>query len=212
MRRYLTGSLWREYEKGVRRIYGHELPDGLERDQRFEEALITPTTKAELGEHDEPLSPNEVVSRGLIEAGLWKQVEAAARDLFSRGETEAREHDLILVDTKYEFGLIDGRPALIDEVHTPDSSRFWGAESYEATRGADQEPENFDKEFLRIWFAERGYRGDGVPPAMPADFIAQVAQRYIAAYERLTGQTFVPGAQQAAERIAASLDAMTHKG
>jgi phosphoribosylaminoimidazole-succinocarboxamide synthase len=108
---------------------------------------------------------------------------------------------LIQVDTKYEFGLIDGRPALIDEVHTPDSSRYWFRESYDAVQGTGREPENFDKEFLRIWFAERGYRGEGQPPAMPDDFVAAVAQRYIAAFERLTGEAFIPGAQPAAQRI-----------
>ena len=121
----------------------------------------------------------------------------------------ARQAGLILVDTKYEFGLIDGRPALIDEVHTPDSSRFWVAESYEALRGTGQEPENFDKEFLRLWFVRQGYRGDGQPPTMPPDFVAQVAQRYIAIYERLTGRTFVPGAQPADERIAHALAELT---
>ncbi len=113
----------------------------------------------------------------------------------------ARNAGLILVDTKYEFGLIDGRPVLIDEVHTPDSSRYWVASSYEPVRGTDQEPENFDKEFLRLWFAAQGYRGDGQPPAIARTCKVQVAQRYIAIYERLTGQTFVAGEQPAAERI-----------
>jgi phosphoribosylaminoimidazole-succinocarboxamide synthase len=117
----------------------------------------------------------------------------------------ARQAGLILVDTKYEFGLIDGRLALIDEVHTPDSSRFWVLDSYEAARDAGQEPESFDKEFLRLWFVAQGYRGDGQPPSMPPDFIAQVAQRYIATYERLTGLPFEPGGQPAAERIGQAL-------
>jgi phosphoribosylaminoimidazole-succinocarboxamide synthase len=138
-----------------------------------------------------------------VPTALWEQVEAAALGLFKRGQEIAHAAGLILVDTKYEFGLIDGALAVIDEVHTPDSSRFWTLDSY----GPGLEPENFDKEFLRIWYAERGYKGDGVPPVMPDDVIAQVATRYIAAYERLTGNTFQPGEQPPAERIARNLDA-----
>ncbi len=206
VRGYITGvtstSLWTLYRQGVPRPYGLDLPPGLRKNDPLPEPVITPTTKATGGAHDERLTAAEVVERGLVEPGLWAEIQAAALAIFRRGQEVARRAGLILVDTKYEFGLINGRPALIDEVHTPDSSRFWVAESYEATRGADQEPENFDKEFLRLWFVQQGYRGEGVPPAMPPDFIAQVAQRYIAAYERLTGQTFIPGAQPAAARIA----------
>jgi len=209
VRGYITGvtstSLWTLYRQGVPRPYGLDLPPGLRKNDPLPEPVITPTTKATGGAHDERLTSDEVVARGLVRADLWAEICAAVQALFRRGQEVARRAGLILVDTKYEFGLIDGRPALIDEVHTPDSSRFWVAESYEATRGTDREPENFDKEFLRLWFVEHGYRGEGTPPAMPADFIARVAQRYIAAYERLTGQTFVPGAQPAAERIAQSL-------
>jgi phosphoribosylaminoimidazole-succinocarboxamide synthase len=211
VRGYITGvtstSLWTLYNQGAPRPYGLDLPPGLRKNDPLPEPVITPTTKATGGAHDERLTPAEVIERGLVEPGLWAEIQAAALAVFRRGQAVARRAGLILVDTKYEFGLIDGRPALIDEVHTPDSSRFWVADSYEATRGTEREPENFDKEFLRIWFAERGYRGDGVPPAMPAAFIAQVAQRYIAAYERLTGETFVPGAQPAADRIRANLAA-----
>jgi phosphoribosylaminoimidazole-succinocarboxamide synthase len=211
VRGYITGvtstSLWTLYRRGIPRPYGLDLPPGLRKNDPLPHPVITPTTKATGGAHDERLTPDEVIARGLVAPDLWAEIQAAALAVFRRGQEVAWRAGLILVDTKYEFGLIDGRPALIDEVHTPDSSRFWVAESYEATRGTDREPENFDKEFLRIWFAERGYRGDGVPPAMPVDFIAQVAQRYIAAYERLTGETFLPGAQPAAERIAANLTA-----
>ena len=134
-----------------------------------------------------------------------KEIQQAALAVFKRGQQIARRAGLILVDTKYEFGLIDGKPALIDEVHTPDSSRYWVADSYEAVHGTDREPENFDKEFLRLWFVGQGYRGDGSPPAMPPEFIAQVGERYIAAYERLTGQVFEPGEQPVAARIARAL-------
>ncbi len=209
VRGYITGvtstSLWTLYRQGVERPYGLDLPPGLAKNDPLPQPVITPTTKASGGAHDERLTAAEVVERGLVAPELWTDIQQAALAVFKHGQAVARQAGLILVDTKYEFGLIAGRPALIDEVHTPDSSRYWLVENYEAVRGAEVEPENFDKEFLRLWFIGRGYRGEGRPPAMPSDFVAQVAQRYIAAYERLTGQAFVPGAQPAAERIRTAL-------
>ena len=202
VRGYITGvtstSLWTLYATGDRKPYGIPLPDGLQKDDRLPQPIITPTTKATGGAHDERLTRDEIIARGIVEKSLYEQVEESALAIFVRGQEVAEKAGLILVDTKYEFGLIDGKLALIDEAHTPDSSRYWIQETY----GKVDEPENFDKEFLRKWFAERGYRGDGVAPTMPDDFIAQIAQRYIAAYEKLTGQDFVPGEQPAAERIA----------
>lgn len=198
VRGYITGvtktSLWTLYAQGERRPYGIPLPDGLQKNDPLPEPLITPTTKAEKGQHDERLTQEE--ARALV-PGQWDEVARAAVALFKRGQAVAQKAGLILVDTKYEFGLVNGRVTLIDEVHTPDSSRYWIADTYRP----GTEPENFDKEFLRKWFAEQGYRGDGIAPQMPADFIAKVAARYIAAYEKLTGETFVSGAQPAAERI-----------
>jgi phosphoribosylaminoimidazole-succinocarboxamide synthase len=192
VRGYITGvtktSLWYLYEQGERHPYGISLPDGLHKNDPLPTPVITPTTKATAGGHDERLTREELVRRELVEESLWKQIETVALALFARGQQVAQRAGLILVDTKYEFGLLDGKLMLIDEVHTPDSSRFWTLESY----GPGREPESFDKEFLRIWFAQQGYRGDGEPPVMPNDFVAQVAARYIAAYERLTGQEFVP--------------------
>lgn len=209
VRGYITGvtstSLWTLYHQGAPRPYGLDLPPGLRKNDPLPEPVITPTTKAAGGAHDERLTADEVVERGLVRADLWAEICAAALAIFRRGQETARRAGLILVDTKYEFGLIDGRPVLIDEIHTPDSSRFWVAESYQAARDADREPESFDKEFLRLWFVEHGYRGEGTPPAMPTGLIALVAQRYIAAYERLTGETFVPGAQPVTDRIAQAL-------
>jgi phosphoribosylaminoimidazole-succinocarboxamide synthase len=205
VRGYITGvtstSLWTLYAAGDRKPYGIPLPDGLQKDDRLPQPIITPTTKATGGAHDERLTRDEIIARGIVEKSLYEQVEESALAIFARGQEVAENAGLILVDTKYEFGLIGGKLALIDEVHTPDSSRYWIQETY----GKVDEPENFDKEFLRKWFAERGYRGDGVAPTMPDDFIAQVAQRYIAAYEKLTGEDFVPGEQPAAERIARNL-------
>jgi phosphoribosylaminoimidazole-succinocarboxamide synthase len=202
VRGFITGvtktSLWTMYNAGARDAYGVRLPDGLKKNDPLPRAIITPTTKAEHGRHDEPITVHDIVARGLISADLWAQVERAALEVFACGQAVAKEAGLLLVDTKYELGTVDGELVLIDEVHTPDSSRYWVADSYE--RDSSQ-PESFDKEFLRLWFAARGYTGDGTPPAMPAEFVAQVAARYIGAYERLTGQTFRPGATPAEARI-----------
>jgi phosphoribosylaminoimidazole-succinocarboxamide synthase len=201
VRGYITGvtstSLWTIYAQGERSPYGIVLPDGLQKNDPLPEPIITPTTKAEGGAHDERLTRDEILSRGLVEKSLWEQIESAAIAIFKRGQQVAEKAGLILVDTKYEFGLVDGKLVLIDEVHTPDSSRYWVLDSYQQ----GTEPQNFDKEFLRIWFAEQGYRGEGQPPTMPADFVAQVAARYITAYEKLTGLEFVPGEQPVADRI-----------
>jgi phosphoribosylaminoimidazole-succinocarboxamide synthase len=206
VRGYITGvtstSLWTLYNNGDRTPYGIPLPDGLQKNDALPTPIITPTTKATGGAHDERLTRDEILDQGIVETTLWQQVEDAALAVFARGQEVAQAAGLILVDTKYEFGLIDGRLALIDEVHTPDSSRYWTADSY----GPGKEPKNFDKEFLRLWFAERGYKGEGEIPPMPAEFVASAAERYISAYERLTGETFVPGAQPAAERIVKALD------
>ena len=202
VRGFITGvtktSLWTMYERGARDLYGHTLPDGLQKNDALPQAIVTPTTKAEQGGHDAPITAQQIVARGLVNAELWAQVERVALALFARGQAVARDAGLILVDTKYEFGLIDGQLTLIDELHTPDSSRYWVLESYER---ASSNPESFDKEFLRLWFAARGYKGDGAPPIMPPDFVAQVAGRYIAAYERLTGLEFHAGKTPAAARI-----------
>jgi phosphoribosylaminoimidazole-succinocarboxamide synthase len=202
VRGFITGvtktSLWTMYESGARDAYGVTLPDGLKKNDPLPHAILTPTTKAEQGGHDAPITAEDIVARGLVSAERWAEVERAALEVFARGQAVAKKAGLLLVDTKYEFGTIDGELVLIDEVHTPDSSRYWVAESYE--RDSSQ-PESFDKEFLRLWFAARGYKGDGVPPVMPAEFVAQVAARYIAAYERLTGLEFKPGAMPAEARI-----------
>ena len=204
VRGYITGvtktSLWYLYEQGERRPYGISLPDGLQKNDQLPRPIITPTTKAAQGGHDEQLTVHQL-SRGQVDGvspELWREIEHAALMLFKRGQTIAAEADLILVDTKYEMGLIDGNLALIDEIHTPDSSRYWLANSVQP----GTEPENLDKEFMRKWFAAQNYRGDGRPPTMPDDFIALIAGRYIIAYEKLTGQEFVPGEQPAVERIA----------
>ena len=205
VRGYITGvtntSIWTMYEKGDRAPYGVRLPDGLKKNDPLPQPVITPTTKAEKGEHDEPLTRERILESKLIAPDLWVKIEQAALDVFRRGQEVAANAGLILVDTKYEFGLIDGELALIDEVHTPDSSRYWTAESYGQVDG----PKHQDKEHLRKWFAAQGYTGDGQPPTMPPSFLAEMAGLYISTYEALTGQDFEPGEQPAAERIARNI-------
>lgn len=202
VRGFITGvtktSLWTLYAAGERAPYGVALPGGLRKNDALPTPIITPTTKAEAGGHDERLTRDEIVRGGLLPEKLWLQVEETALALFARGQDVARQAGLVLVDTKYEFGLIDGELAVIDEMHTPDSSRYWTQESYLADPA---HPRNFDKEFLREWYAARGYRGDGPPPPMTNEFIVHVAERYIAAFERLTGQKFQPGETPASTRI-----------
>lgn len=207
VRGYITGvtstSLWTAYANGERKPYGIPLPDGLQKNDALPEPIITPTTKATGGAHDEKLTRDQILERGLVPQALWEEVEAAAIAIFKRGQEVARQAGLILVDTKYEFGMVDGKLTLIDEVHTPDSSRFWTLDSY----GPGKEPKNFDKEFLREWFVAQGYRGDGEAPALTTEVTTQMASRYIDAYERLTSQTFEPGELPADERVARNLNA-----
>ena len=206
VRGYITGvtstSLWQQYADGARTIYGHPFPDGLRKNTALPHALVTPTTKAEHGGHDEPLTVGEVLDRQLVESRLWGETVEAALRLFQRGQQIAAAAGLILADTKYEFGLDgDGRLMLIDEMHTPDSSRYWVANTYEARLAADEEPESLDKEVVRRALLATGYRGDGPPPTLPDDVWQQTSARYIDAYERLTATTFQPGAYPVGPRI-----------
>ena len=201
-------SLWKHYERGERLIYGHRLPDGLHKNELLPHAIVTPTTKAEDGGHDEPVSVSDVADKGYVETGLWAQVRDAALQVFARGQQLAAAAGLILADTKYEFGVgPDGTLLLIDEVHTPDSSRYWEAGSYEGRLGAGEEPESLDKEIVRRALANAGYRGDGTPPELPAAVWARTGAKYATAYERLTGTTFVAGEEPIAPRIEANLRA-----
>jgi phosphoribosylaminoimidazole-succinocarboxamide synthase len=206
VRGYLTGStktsLWTLYQQGTRDAYGIMLPNGLEKNDPLPKIIITPTTKAEQGGHDQQISRQEILESGLVSAKLWEEVEKVALALFARGQKLALERGLILVDTKYEFGTINDSLILIDEIHTPDSSRYWTQSSYLADKS---QPHSIDKEFLRLWFNQRNYNGSGTPPVMPEDFIAEVAARYISAYEQITGLAFEAGRQPAATRILQNL-------
>jgi phosphoribosylaminoimidazole-succinocarboxamide synthase len=210
VRGYITGvtstALWHRYSLGEREIYGYTFPDGLRKNERLPEPIITPTTKGGPTGHDERLTCAEVVQLGLLDRLTWDRVQIAALAIFKRGQETAQRAGLILVDTKYEFGLaLDGSVMLIDEVHTPDSSRFWRAETYSERFSSGQEPENFDKEFVRLAYAEKGYRGDGQPPVLPDALWASASERYIKIYETLTGEGFVPGNYPAQPRLAENL-------
>lgn len=209
IRGYITGvtetSLWFLYERGERRLYGLDFPDGLRKNQRLPEPVITPTTKATKGGHDERLDREQILAEGLVPEPVYEQMEEATRALFRRGQELAARNGLILVDTKYEFGDVDGQLVLIDELHTVDSSRYWLAESYEARFQAGEEPETFDKEFLRRWYVSHGFRGHGTPPPMPEELADRMSRLYIEAYERITGERFAPDDRPPTERILANL-------
>ena len=199
-------ALWTAYERGERTIYGHRLPDGLEKNDELPEPIVTPTTKAARGGHDEPVTCDEVVERGLVEPGLWRRVQDVALAVFERGVERGRDAGLVLADTKYEFGLdADGRLLLIDEVHTPDSSRWWVASSLDERRGAGDEPESLDKEVVRRALAAADFRGDGPVPDLGEEVWRATTARYVDAYERLTGEAFDPAPYPAAPRIAGAV-------
>jgi phosphoribosylaminoimidazole-succinocarboxamide synthase len=162
--------------------------------QRFEEPLITPSTKEEKGTHDRPVSREEIIAGGLVEKALWEQVEETALALFRRGAEIAGKKGLILVDTKYEFGLHEGRLMLADELHTPDSSRYWYADTWEKLFAEGAAQRELDKEYLRQWLLARGWKGDGAPPQIPDEVRVQVARKYIQAWETITGLAFAPHA------------------
>jgi len=200
--------LWTQYANGARTIYGHPFPDGLRKNTPLPEPIVTPTTKGEAGTHDVPLACSEVVERGLVAHAVWSQVHDAALAVFDRGIQRGQDAGLILADTKYEFGIADsGEVLLIDEVHTPDSSRWWVADSYAERLAAGAEPESLDKEVVRRALAAVDFRGDGDLPTLSADVWTATSARYVDAYERLTGEPFGYADYPAAPRIR---DAVSH--
>lgn len=199
VRDYLAGttgtSILTLYNKGQREMYGVRLPDGLRPNQRLPEPIITPTSKAFDGGHDEPLSPAQIVDQGLLTAAQWETLSRYALALFARGQAMAAERGLILVDTKYEFGLDPaGEIVLADEIHTPDSSRYWFAQTYQARFEAGERPESFDKDFVRSWVAARCDPYKDPIPEIPAEVILETAEVYVRAFETITGQAFTPPA------------------
>jgi phosphoribosylaminoimidazole-succinocarboxamide synthase len=210
VRGYITGSTstsaWTVYANGGRNICGNILPEGLKKNQKLPAPIITPSTKAEHGMHDANVTPQEAVQMGLVTQAEWEELSKYALGLFARGTEIAAKQGVILVDTKYEFGRMpDGKIVIIDEIHTPDSSRFWIAKSYEERMAAGQEPENINKEFLRLWLAERGYKGEGEVPVVPEDVLCETAEKYIQAYEMITGQSFTAEPGEVLPRIEENL-------
>jgi len=195
VRDYLTGStdtaIWPMYRDGKRTVYGITLPDGLKKNDKLPQTIITPTTKAEAGGHDAPITPAEIVAQGLLPEAQWNAVARLAMALFARGREIAAKNGLILVDTKFEFGLdADGTITLADEILTPDSSRYWRAASYAARQAKGEEPESLDKEFLRLWISSRCDPYKEPIPAIPDDTLVEFARKYIALFEAVTGKTF----------------------
>ncbi len=200
VRGYLAGStstsILTQYNKGLRQMYGHTLPDGLRANQALPHAIITPTSKAFDGGHDEPLTAEEIVSQGLLTKAQWEDVSAKSLALFARGQQMAAERGLILVDTKYEFGTdAAGRILLADEIHTPDSSRYWIASGYEAAFAAGTRPPSFDKDVIRSWVVARCDPYRDPIPVIPLDMIEATSLIYIQAYQAITGKTFEPDQQ-----------------
>ncbi len=197
VRGYITGvtdtSLWKLYAQGQRVIYGIKFPEGLVKNQKLKKPVITPTTRGTgPGGHDEPITKDEIIKQKLVPRDIWRQIEKVALRLFERGSQISERAGFILADTKYEFGLDkNGRLTLIDEIHTPDSSRLWLKKTYLVKFKNQQEVENYDKEIMRVWFKEHGYTGRGKSPQMQDGLIAKIAARYIEVYEKITGEKFV---------------------
>jgi phosphoribosylaminoimidazole-succinocarboxamide synthase len=211
VRAYVTGStstsIWTHYQKGVRVFCGNPIPDGLRRHERLPRPILTPSTKAEDGEHDVSVSRDEILAMGRISPEDFDRMAEMSLALFDFGQRHCAEQGLILVDTKYEFGRAkDGRIVVIDEVHTPDSSRFWLADTYSQRFEAGLDPEGLDKEYVRVWLRqERGFTGDGPIPGIPDEVSVEAAARYIRACEQVTGQPFEPDTEEPGSRIARNL-------
>jgi phosphoribosylaminoimidazole-succinocarboxamide synthase len=213
MRAYLTGvtstSIWKAYESGSRTFCGHVLPDGMRKNEPLPTPILTPSTKAAKGDHDVSVSRADLLAMGKIDAAVFDRAADIAAALFDEGQRHAAKQGLILADTKYEMGLDgDGNIVVIDEIHTPDSSRYWHASDYAERLARGDEPRSLDKEFVRRWLAnEAKYTGDGPPPVMPDEIRIEAARRYIASFELVTGTTFVPDTRPPLPRIAAAIGA-----
>jgi phosphoribosylaminoimidazole-succinocarboxamide synthase len=210
VRGYLTGSAYRDYLKG-NPLSGIRLKSGMKKNEKFPEPLITPSTKAEKGVHDEPISREEILSRRIVPQETWEQIEAAALGLFKRGTEVAAKRGLILVDTKYEFGFSDNRLYVADEIHTQDSSRYWHKDTYDELFAKDEDQRELDKEYFRKWLMARGYMGDGTPPEIDEKIKTEISDRYKEAFRIITGEEFIPSAlneDEELKRIVAALKAV----
>lgn len=207
VRGYITGvtetSAWTNYARGARNICGNVLPDGLRKDQKLAKPILTPTTKHEV--HDRNISRDEAVAEGLITPELFDEAAEVCFRMFEAGTKEAAKRGLILVDTKYELGMLNGKLVVSDEIHTPDSSRYWYADTYEELFAKGEPQRKLDKEYVREWLAARGFRGEGEPPALPDEVRIEAAKRYITAYELVTGREFQPVEGPISARVEAAL-------
>ncbi|MDP3766274.1 MAG: phosphoribosylaminoimidazolesuccinocarboxamide synthase [Nanoarchaeota archaeon] len=214
VRGYITGvtttSAWYNYERGVRDFCGNLLPEGLKKNQKLDKPIITPSTKAEHGLHDESISGEEIIKRGLVDKKIYKKMEKAALALFDFGARLVARNNLILVDTKYEFGDLNGQLVLIDEVHTPDSSRFWIKDTYKKLFSKGQEPQKLDKEYVRQWLANKEFTGEGKIPQIPDEVKIEAAKRYITAYEMITGKEFRAKNENVLKRIGKNLKKLVY--
>ena len=212
IRGYITGSLWRDYQAGKAGAYGIDWPEGLRKDQQFDRPIITPSTKAEYGKHDQPISEKEILEKRIVDPAVWREATAVAQRLFARGQEWAARRGLILVDTKYEMGIVEedgsGKLMVIDEIHTPDSSRYWIADGYAERYAAGKDQDMLDKENIRQWLIrEHGFSGHGRPPPLSDDVRVMLARKYIEVFEKLTGETFTSEVGSVAERIQRNLRA-----
>ena len=206
VRGYLTGSLWRDFQKGVHTAYGLDIPQDMKKDGAFPEPILTPSTKAPVGEHDEPLSEAEVVGRGIASARDWARIREAALALFRTGQAWCRTRGLLLVDTKYEFGTVGDALYVIDEMHTPDSSRFWRAGDYEERLASGGDQVMLDKENVRQWLIrEKGFSGHGPLPVIPEEVRVRTAELYLNAYAEITGTPLKPVVGEVEDRIRKNL-------
>ena len=200
VRQYITGSLWREYKSGINGQYGFNLPDNLKENQKFDVPILPPTTKAEYGMHDEPISREEIIDN-LVDKEIYEKAEKCALALFKAGQDWASKRGLILVDTKYEFGMYNNELIVIDEIHTPDSSRFWLAEDYEELYKAGKKQIMLDKENIRQWLIGKGFSGEGTPPELEDEIRILLSEKYMELYEKLIGRKFVPSVGDVKTRI-----------
>ena len=200
IRQYITGSLWREYNNGINGQYGFILPKNLLENQKFDKPIITPTTKAEYGLHDEPISKEEII-KDLVDKDIYEKAESYALKLFEEGQKWANSRGLILVDTKYEFGMYNDQLIIIDEIHTPDSSRFWLLDEYEERFKNKMKQVMLDKENIRQWLIEQGFSGEGTPPKLNDEIRILLAEKYIELYKKITGNDFIPHIGNVKNRI-----------
>jgi phosphoribosylaminoimidazole-succinocarboxamide synthase len=212
VRDYITGStdtsIWSMYQRGERELYGIRYPDGLVKNQKLPETILTPTTKAGHGEHDTPITATDIVARGLLSQSQWDEVACVSLAVFARGREISAQNGLMLVDTKYEFGLDErGKITLADEIHTPDSSRYWRTATYADRLAAGVEPESLDKEFLRLWISQRCDPYNDPIPEIPVETIISFSEKYIALYEQVAGKSFDRSAARGPvrERVRSSL-------